>query len=394
MVLKVAYVLEPPYPTFFVAEVEAVRRAGAEVAVFNSFRPFPQSYEAAERLRQESFYFPSGYRGVLGDNARGALRRPAAYLWAVGFALRHGLDLRLVTLAAHYARLVKEQGIQHLHAGYGTTPATVALLTSRLAGRPYSFTLHAYDIFLPNPLLPQKARGARFFTTISHFNREFIGTAHPAVDRSRLEVVHLGVDLQVWTPRAGEPRNAVPVCLSVANLVPFKGHDVLLRAAALLQKAGTPLRLVLIGDGPLRRDLEALAGTLGLSSQVTFAGRLGSEQVRVHLECADVFVLPAVVDAEGNRDGIPVALMEAMARGVPVVSTRVAGIPELVIDGQTGRLTAPGDPEALAAALSALLTSAPLRQSLISAARAHVEAEFDIARTARRMVDLFSAGVR
>jgi colanic acid/amylovoran biosynthesis glycosyltransferase len=392
MGVKVAYVLEPPYPTFFVAEVEAVRRTGADVVVFNSFRPFTQTYEAAERLRAESFYFAAGYSGVLGDNAGAALRRPAAYAWAAAFALRHGLGPRLVALTAHYARLVKEQGITHLHAGYGTTPATVALLTSRLSGVPYSFTLHAYDIFLPNPLLPQKAQHARFFTTISQFNREFIKTAHPTVDRSRLEVVRLGVDLRVWTPRAAEPSHAVPVCVSVANLVPFKGHDVLLRAAARLKDAGTRLHCVLIGDGALRGSLEALAHSLGISDRVTFAGRLDSAQVREHLLRADVCALPAVVDAEGNRDGIPVALMEAMASGVPVVSSRVAGIPELVVDGVTGLLTPSGDDAALAAALRSLVTSATLRQSLTQAARAHVEAEFDISRTARRMVQLFGGG--
>jgi colanic acid/amylovoran biosynthesis glycosyltransferase len=390
MPLRVGYVLEPPYPTFWLAEIEAVRQAGAEVVVFNSFRPFPQAYPAAEATRQASHYFPARYSGVVGASAHRALFRPGAMARVIAFVLRHGLGMRLVALAAYYARVVQEQGIQHLHAGFGTTPATVAMLTAWLSGRPYSFTLHAYDVFLPNPLLPEKARGARFYTTISHFNREYIQAAYPEVDTSRLEVVHLGVDVDAWTPRPAEPTNAVPLCACVANLITCKGHHVLLEAAAILKQEGTPLHCLVIGDGEQRGRLEDLARTLGLADLVTFAGRLDSAAVRASLRRSDVFALPAVVAEQGNHDGLPVALMEAMACGVPVVSSQLSGIPELVIDGVTGLLTVPGDAAALARALRSLLVNAPLRQSLTRAARERVVAEFDIAKTAARMVQLFA----
>jgi colanic acid/amylovoran biosynthesis glycosyltransferase len=386
---KVGYVLEPPYPTFFVEEVEAVRKAGAEVTVFNSFRPFPQSYEAAERMRAESHYFPPGYRGLLRATARSALARPLGYARALAFVARHRLG-RLVLLAASYAEVVRGKAIEHLHAGYGTTPATVAMLTSWLSGRPYSFTLHAYDLFQENPTLTFKANHARFVSTISQFNKEFIARTFPAIDLRRVQVVRLGVDLETWSMRPPASRSGPTQCLCVANLVPFKGHEVLLRAVAALHQRGTAVRCALVGDGPLRPDLEALAATLGIGAVVEFTGRLDPAAVRARLAAADVFILPGVVDQGGNRDGIPVALMEAMATGVPVVSSVVSGIPELVKDGETGWLCPPGDAPALADAIHDVARDAARAQARAQAARRWVEAEFDLRRTAREMIRLFT----
>ncbi len=385
----VGYVLEPPYPTFFVSEVEAVRATGLRVTVLNSFRPFDQRDEAADRIRDGSHYFPDRYRGVARETLAWAIRSPGAWGRIIAFLARNRLPVRLLALCAHYASVVEREGIEHLHAGYGTTPATVAMLTSWLCGRPYSFTLHAYDLFLPNPLLVQKAEGARFVTTISEFNLAYLRTAYPGKYHDRVRVVRLGVDLGTFSLREARQPGLVPVCVSVARLTPFKGHDVLLAALARLRAQGLQLELILVGDGELRSALQQTADSLGIADAVTFAGHLTPSEVRTHLARADVFVLSAVVTAEGRRDGIPVALMEAMATGVPVVSCRVAGIPELVLDEVTGLLADPGDVEGLATRLARAATDHALRLRLIAAARTHVEAHFDLRRSATRMKELF-----
>lgn len=389
--MHVAYVLEPPYPTFFVSEVEAVRASGLSVSVLNSFRPLHQPDEAAERLGCTSFYFPDRYQGVAREVAVWAARRPKAWARLVSFLARHRLPVRLLALSAHYAALVERHGIDHLHAGYGTTPATIAMLASWLCDRPYSFTLHAYDLFLRNPLLVEKAEGARFITTISDFNRRHLEAAYPGRYHDRVKVVRLGVDLGLFPMREPQRAASPAVCVSVARLTAFKGHDVLIKAFALARAQGLQMDLVFVGDGELKETLHSQATELGIEGHVTFAGHLQPPDVRACLAGADLFALAAVVTPDGQRDGIPVALMEAMASGVPVVSSRVAGIPELVMNEETGLLAEPGDVEGLASRLCRLTKDEALRQRLGCAARKHVESYFDLRKSAARMKELFEA---
>jgi colanic acid/amylovoran biosynthesis glycosyltransferase len=386
--LQVAYVVEPPYSTFALNEILALRGIGVGVTVLNSYRPFAQPQPVGEKMRAEAHYFSAHYAGLPAALLR-AMGHPRRLMRVVAAVLRHKLSPRLLLLAAEYAEVVRRGGVTHVHAMYGTTPATIAVLTAWLAGVPYSFTCHAYEIYLSNPLLGWKAAGAAFVTTISRFNERYMLERWP-IDPRRLHVVHLGVDADHWNrPTSRSPRSErVAEVVCVAALIPCKGHAWLLRAAALLRERHA-MRVTLVGDGECRKDLEREAEQLQLTDVVVFAGAQPHEVVRRLVQDADLFVLPCIVDDTGYHDGLPVALMEAMAAGVPVISTTVSGIPELVEDERSGLLVAPRDAGALARAIGRVLDNPALSRALAEAGRDRVRSEFSLERNATAMRRLF-----
>ncbi len=387
MTLRVAYVVEG-FPTFIANEIRELRRQGADILLLSAFRPSPSPDAATDALVGESLYFPPGYAGVAAANLRAFLRQPLGYVGLALFLLAKGESLRLLVLGAWLAQRCRERGVAHAHGTFGTRTTTLAFVVARLSGFDFSFTTHAYDIFGGNPSLQWKTRAARFMRTISHYNRAYLLRAYPGLPPEKIRVMHLGVDVEAW-PVAGPGLPGSLVC--VANLVAKKGHARLLEACARLVKTRPGLSCEIVGDGPLREDLESAVVSLGLTSTVRLSGRLGPGEVRARVSRAQVFVLPSL-DLEGTsdpRDGIPVALMEAMALGRAVVSTRVAGIPELVEDGVSGRLVAPDDAAALAAALEELLADGALRDRLGAAARRRVEHDFSLAANTRALALAF-----
>jgi colanic acid/amylovoran biosynthesis glycosyltransferase len=381
-------VIEPPYATFVLSEIKALRAAGVRVTVFNSFRPFEQFEPEAEEERRGSHYFPPRYRGTVAANLRAAVGHPARYARAAADVARHGLPWRLLVLSAQYAAVVEATGVEHVHGMYGTTPASIALLTAALAGRPFSFTCHAYDIYRPNPQLRWKLARARFVTTISRFNKQYMADHYGAAP-DKVHVVHLGVDDALWLPRPERAATDVTRIVCVASFIPCKGHAVLLEACALLQPRGR-FHLTLVGGGQERDALRAQAERLGLGPQVTFAGALNQRDIAGLLRTADVFALPCIVDDHGYHDGLPVALMEAMASGVPTISTPVSGVPELITHGSSGLLVPQRDPAALAAAITEVSGTPALWEALSRGGRLRVEEIFNLRRNAREMSALFA----
>jgi len=277
-----------------------------------------------------------------------------------------------------------------IHAHWGTFPSTVAWTLSRLLDKPFGFTCHAHDIFVNNHLLKEKIESAAVPVTISRFNVDWLATHATAAARERLHVIHCGVDLTTLPFRAGRPRGDDATILTVGRLDPIKGFDVLVDALGELARQGRRVRCRIIGSGPLEADLRARIARHGISDSVELAGAMPQAEVRDALYGASIFVLPSVVTATGDRDGIPVSLMEAMAAGTPVVSTRVSGIPELVEDGREGLLVPERDPAALAAALARQIDDPDAGDRMAVAARAKVEREFDATVEARKLLELLA----
>jgi len=277
-----------------------------------------------------------------------------------------------------------------IHAHWGTFPSTVAWTLARLLDKPFGFTCHAHDIFVNNHLLKEKIEAAAVPVTISRFNVDWLTTHATAAARDRLHVIHCGVDLSTLPFRAGRPRGDDATILTVGRLDPIKGFDVLVDALGELARQGRRVRCRIIGSGPLEADLRARISRHGIADSVELAGAMPQADVRTALYNASIFVLPSVVTASGDRDGIPVSLMEAMAAGTPVVSTRVSGIPELVDDGREGLLVPERDPPALAAALARLIDDPDLGDRMAVAARAKVEREFDATVEARKLLELLA----
>jgi glycosyltransferase involved in cell wall biosynthesis len=289
--------------------------------------------------------------------------------------------------AAPLAREAAREGVDHVHAHFASHPATAAWVVHRLTGTPFSFTAHANDLFVAPVLLERKAADARFVAAVSEYNRRYLLDRCPG---ARVELVHCGVDVERLSPHELDGRAADQV-LCVASLQPKKGHADLVDAVALLAERRPGVSLELVGEGPERERIESRARERGVAARVRLLGARPAEEVRDRLARARAFALPSVRLPSGRMEGIPVALMEAMAAGVPVVATRLSGTPELVQDGVTGLLVEPHAPEALAAALERLLSDADLAAELSRNARALVEQSFSLTTEARRLGDLFEA---
>jgi colanic acid/amylovoran biosynthesis glycosyltransferase len=394
--VRLAYVVSrfPAFSeTFVLRELDAVAAEDDLELQLRSLFPPPEGpvHAAAEawvpRVRR-----PGPAAGAAGFG-RWLLRRPLRLLSSVGIVVAAHLRLprklarALVTipLACAHARELQDEGVEHVHAHFATYPALAAWVAWRLTGIPYSFTAHAHDIFIHQALLARKASDAAFVVAISEFHRDFLRERAPA---ARLEVVHCGVHPERLAAALPSMPASGPVrALCVAGLREYKGHSVLLRAIA--GDSLDRLELELVGDGELRGPLEALVAELGLGSRVRFRGWVSEPEVERSLGEADLFVLPSVVAADGDMEGLPVALMEALAAALPTVATRQAGIPELVRDGETGWLAEPGDVEDLRRALAEAIASPELAAERGRAGRKLVEREFDQARSARRLAELF-----
>jgi colanic acid/amylovoran biosynthesis glycosyltransferase len=400
--VRVAYVVAR-FPlvsqTFIVRELDAVAaQPGLELELFSLYPPHgPKVVHPAARPWLARLHSGTDVRAGFSALAWWLRRRPLRVLATVAtvaraHARRPGVLARaLLTLlpAAAHARRMDELRIDHVHAHFASFPALAAWVVGRLTGVPYSFTSHAHDLFVHQLFLARKVRDARFLVTISEFNRRFLAQVAGAPP---IHVVHAGIESGRYPARprdlSGE-RRLRAVC--VATLQEKKGHAVLLDALA-----GEPrlarLDVELVGDGELRPPLEARVRRLGLENRVRFLGALPQEQVTERLEQADLFVLPSIVARSGQMEGIPVALMEALACELPVVATSLSGIPELVRDGETGVLATPGSPESLRDALQRTLADPEGSARRAAAGRRLVAAEYDLDVSARTLAELFRTG--
>lgn len=278
---------------------------------------------------------------------------------------------------------MRKQEFTLVHAQYADSAATLALLAARLLDLPFSFTAHAYDIFTPQVILAEKLQNARFIVTCTQYNRDYLQQNYGELVRDKIFVNYHGVDLERLYP--GErPVPQVPTIISVGRLVPKKGLAVLLHACRILRDEGFAFKCRIIGDGPERPRLEMFIRLNHLMEQIEITGFMPVSQVTEQYRTAQLFVLPCVVEEDGNRDGIPNVIAEAMAMEVPVISTTVSGIPELVEKGVSGVLLEESDPALLARAMREVLESPTIGRRLGQAARARVTAIF----AARQNLDL------
>jgi glycosyltransferase involved in cell wall biosynthesis len=294
--------------------------------------------------------------------------------------------LGILPKSIYLARELERRGVTHVHAHFATHPAMAAFLIHRLTGIEYSFTAHAHDIYVHRAMLREKAAEARFVATISDHNRRLLAEYAPL---EKIEVVHCGIDLDRYPVRATPPSPFEIV--SVASLQPYKGIECLIRACAHLRTlTDAPFRCRVAGGGELERPLRRLITELGLGDCVELLGPQTEEVVAALLQQAHCFALPSTVEPNGKMDGLPVALMEALAVGLPVVASDLSGIPELIEDGVSGLLVPPADPDALAAALAAVQAEPERAAELGRAGRARVEAGFTSERSAAQLAVLFA----
>jgi glycosyltransferase involved in cell wall biosynthesis len=268
----------------------------------------------------------------------------------------------------------------------------MAVGLSALLDLPFSFTGHAKDIFVDANALQDKIRLASFVVTCSEYNADYLRRHCPELDPDRVVVIHCGIPVSRirWSPPGPSD---TPLILSVGRLVEKKGHRYLVQACEYMKRRGLRFRCLIIGDGPLRESLSEEIGRRDLEDCVALKGSLPYPEVRSYFRKSSAFVLPSVITPDGDREGLPVALMEALAFGVPAISTPTAGIPELVVNERTGLLVPPGNAQLLARAMERLIRDPELGRRLSVEGRETVRTGFEIEDTALQLAGLFRQSV-
>jgi len=402
--MKIAYLCSK-YPAvshaFVLREVLSLRRLGVEVDTF-SIRRSDQLLARADRLEFESTYaiLPPRWIGILVAHFKLIARSPSAYLSSLALALRlapPGLRGRLWQFFYFVEAVIlwkecNRRGIRHIHVHMTNVAADVALLATHIGSTitpeqtwSWSLTVHGpfefYDV--SHFRVAEKIMRAQFVVCISDYARsQLMALSEPEVWK-RLHVVHVGIPIEQFTRHDGEAEGDNATILFIGRQVAVKGQAVLLEAAGLLAERGCKIKLVIAGDGPQRPMLERFADRLGLASQVAFPGAVGQDEIHAMYAGACIFCLPSFAE------GVPGVLMEAMAMELPVVSTRITGIPELVDDDRTGLLVVPGRADLLADALGRLLSDSGLRRKMGAAAREKVLSEFNVESSAVALYALF-----
>ncbi len=440
--------LFPAFPvlhqTFVLWEVLGLRRRGLVIKLYSLKRPSTRTQQPeGAALQREVTYLPASFApAVIRANLETIRRSPARYLSAYTrlahewwrdrragrswqskrsseqaperlFTLREYLEGRfnrspflfllksfwLVPQAVYLGTLLRAAGVERIHAHWASYPATVALVIHWIFDLPFSFTAHAYDIYLVPRLLGVKVREAELVVTCARVNAAYLESFAGPGGTKRMVVNYHGVNLDRFQAVEAPPpcqgggqaevrAGTLPTILTCGRLEPYKGHHILLRACAAMR---TRARCILVGEGPQRQRLEQLAAELGIADRVTFTGPLSQTDLVQLYAQADVFVLASVIlERSGKRDVIPNVLVEAMAMRVPVVASNVSGIGELVSDGVSGRLVPPNDADVLARVLDELVADEPQRRRLALGGYEKVIAGFDRDKNIEELARLFS----
>lgn len=400
--LKIAYMMSR-FPkiseTFILYEILEQERLGNVVEVYPLLREHqPVTHPEAERLVERAHFHPYISWPIVRANWHYLLRRPGAYFRTLAEVLGGtwgSTNFFLGALmywpkAVRFAYEMEGLGIKHVHAHFCNHPALVALIIHRLAGIPYSFTAHGSDLHKDKRMLDKKVEAAAFAVTVSNFNKGEMIKACGENMRDKIHIVHCGIDQEVFAPPVEKSSDGRFRIICVASFEEVKGHKYLIEACRVLRERGLDFVCDLIGDGPVRAQVAKQIADNNLQDRVIIHGSRKRMEVAQMMAAAHVKVLASVPTAEGKREGVPVVLMEAMASGLPVVSSQLSGIPELVENGQTGILVQPGDVNALALALQKLHADPALRFKMGRAGREKVLREFNLKLNVAGLAKLFS----
>ena len=378
--------------TFILEEILGLERLGLSLRLY-ALAPATDAitHPAVARVRAPLVVVPASVRGHAREFAHRHARllgaAPLRYLSALACSLSRGRrGLHDFARAGWLAVQLRDDGIEHLHSHFISAPADIAEAVGRLSALPFSISAHAKDIYLSGAVdVRRKLLAARFTVTCTEANREVLSAIAPQASVHRM---YHGIDHALFHPTQRVLAPAVPLIVSVGRLRAKKGLDNLIDACALLRERGQAFACEIVGYGEEQARLQARIDRLGLADQVRLVGKLAREQVIARYARAAVYVQPSRIAADGDRDGIPNVLLEAMAMGLPVVASRVSGIPELVGDGVNGLLVEADQPGALADAITRLLKQPALCADLGCRARATVTERFDNDRNLRLLCGL------
>lgn len=428
---KIAYLMSR-FPklteTFVLYEMLAVEHQGAQVEIFPMLGGFSSGKEVAgagllRKLKDylsapsqpgvmhaeaaayvsRARYMPFFNIAILMANLNTFMRQPICYLMTIAQIIRWNLGnanflsggLAIFLKCVYFARQIQYERIDHIHAHFANHPAMAAYVIHRFTKIPYSFTAHGSDLHRFKHMLREKVHHAAFVVTISSHNREVIVEHCGKRYADKIHTIHCGVDLEKFRPRQKDrTQDDALQIICVGTLHEVKGQAFLIEALNQLRGQGIEAHVHFVGDGTDLAMLQELTCQESLESQVTFHGAKTRDELVRLLQDADVLAAPSVPASDGRREGIPVVLMEGMACGLPVVASRLSGIPELVNSDDVGLLVPPKDAAGLAEAFSRLAKDPERRKRMGQRARQHVTDDFALRRNAAQLVRLFGMSRR
>ena len=411
---RIGYILRS-YPrlsqTFILNEILALEERGVHLDLFPITDPGEQVQQPqVANVRGRVQYLEQAWKSSVGrwaNHARLMLSQPLRYFSTLRYVVNHTELDEGYTASSRFACFEQAvymlgllhaneretgQTIDHVHAHFAHDPTLIALLVHKLSGLPFSFTAHARDLVqIPAAVLIERITAAEAIVTCCVTNIDYIKQVVPEALQHKVRLIHHGVDLCGFQPVARTLDAAEsPLILSVGRLVEKKGFGTLLQACAQLKQAGYRFRCQIFGDGPLREALNSQITALDIADMVELAGECSQDQLIPLYQRADIFVLAPLVTDDGDRDGVPNVLVEAMACAVPVVSTAVAGIPELISHAVNGLLAPGNDVATLTTLIAQLLDDPAQRLALGAAGRSTVIEHFDLRRGASQLAALFA----
>ncbi len=368
---------------------------------------FFKSEQVKQIAEQTNYIYPLGVWRVLTSLLLAPFIFPRYFfpaLWNSFFGRKESFSIRLKSIlhfcvSCVWARSLRKQPVSHIHSQWINSCGTVGMYAAWLLKKPFSFTGHAADLFRERCALKDKIKRAEFIVCISSFHRDFY--LSEGADPGQLIISYCGIDTGMFSPSptsdaGAETSDKTPIrLLSAARLVDKKGFKYLISACKSLADQGIDFSCIIAGDGPLLNELEYQIQQLHLGGRVTLTGRpILQEDIPSFMRRGDIYCLPCVWAEDGDVDGLPQMLMEAMACGVPVVSTRLVGIPDLIVEGETGLLAAPNNTQDLANQLRQLIEDSPLRSRLAINGRQQVENLFDLATCLDTLFDRFTQSIQ
>jgi len=386
--------------TFIAEEIRGIINRGGRIKIYSLL---PAKKEPVHPVSQELLPYVHSVPGFFSPSLWWAqsyylFKSPSLYLLLLSTLLTQPKPyisavikrLAIFLKAVWLVKELKGSDTQLVHTHFAWLSAAAAMVVSQFLKLPFTITAHAYDIFShKNDLLKLTTNKADRVITISDFNKQAILKASNILDEHKIEVIHCGVDLNTFTYNKKCQSNRILQITSIGRLEEKKGHEYLIRACLALNSRNIDFQCVIIGEGRLKETLQRLIQVQKLEDRVALVGAKDQDWVRERLNKSDIFVLACVITKEGERDGIPVSIMEALATGTPVITTAVSGIPELIKHVETGLLVPERDSEAIADAVVYLMKNPILCQKLVNNGREIVEREYDIKKNVGRLGELF-----
>lgn len=402
---KIVYILDE-FPklseTFIFREILGLKKVNVDLEIISMKSPVKKLIpsELADIVKTTIYIPPLCSIKVLVVHLYFLLKNPIKYLYIFSYLLiRNYRNLRLFIRTIYHfgvgiylSKIVKTKGIKHIHAHLASGPTTVALVISKTLNLPFSFTAHAIDIYADSIILEEKLKQSKFVVTCTHFNKKYLLSLCKDIPEEKINMIYHGIPINKFNINERKEEKELLI-LSVGRLVEKKGFPYLIEACKTLIDKKYEFKCIIVGNGVMYEELNKLIQNYNLEKTIILNKELPFDEIMKLYKKASIFVLPCIIASNNDRDGIPNTILEAMAFSIPVVSTRISGIPEVIEDMKTGLLIKEKDKEALTSAIELLIKDKTLRDRLGKNGRVKIIENFDIEKNTNELVRLFKKDI-